>query len=269
MTVGAGRVRASTVACRGLTPDPGPGHPGRHRIGSRGSAGLGLSHEHQMHLFDRGGNGGWPVAGSATAALPSCLPYSPTMGQTFQPGTLPATVARPGQLGSLNRRSAPFTGTSRAGATGLEPATSGVTGRRSNQLSYAPGGGFHSIAGHFGFGRPDVWAGRGEPGREGASRASGAGATFGPPASLSQRIDLRRTCPTRPWARCWDQRRGPFGVPVVVLGQVGRLVAASGIGAGSVDFRTGTWDVLGCARAAGQGCPASRSHGRRAQRGPC
>src|SRR3954471_18716562 len=28
-----------------------------------------------------------------------------------------------------------------AGATGLEPAASGVTGRRSNQLSYAPGRG--------------------------------------------------------------------------------------------------------------------------------
>jgi hypothetical protein len=26
----------------------------------------------------------------------------------------------------------------RAGATGLEPAASGVTGRRSNQLNYAP-----------------------------------------------------------------------------------------------------------------------------------
>ncbi len=29
----------------------------------------------------------------------------------------------------------------KAGATGLEPATSGVTGRRSNQLNYAPGRG--------------------------------------------------------------------------------------------------------------------------------
>jgi hypothetical protein len=32
----------------------------------------------------------------------------------------------------------PKGGVTKAGATGLEPATSGVTGRRSNQLSYAP-----------------------------------------------------------------------------------------------------------------------------------
>ncbi len=32
----------------------------------------------------------------------------------------------------------PMSGVTKAGATGLEPATSGVTGRRSNQLSYAP-----------------------------------------------------------------------------------------------------------------------------------
>jgi hypothetical protein len=32
-----------------------------------------------------------------------------------------------------------------AGATGLEPATSGVTGRRSNQLNYAPWRAGHCI----------------------------------------------------------------------------------------------------------------------------
>ncbi len=31
-----------------------------------------------------------------------------------------------------------FLGESMAGVTGLEPATSGVTGQRSNQLSYTP-----------------------------------------------------------------------------------------------------------------------------------
>ena len=36
------------------------------------------------------------------------------------------------------RESSQYAGEKRAGATGLEPATSGVTGRRSNQLNYAP-----------------------------------------------------------------------------------------------------------------------------------
>jgi hypothetical protein len=41
----------------------------------------------------------------------------------------------------LNEKSPAVAGLVRGtGATGLEPATSGVTGRRSNQLSYAPRG---------------------------------------------------------------------------------------------------------------------------------
>ena len=39
-----------------------------------------------------------------------------------------------------------------AGATGLEPAASGVTGRRSNQLSYAPAKG-HPFQGRFMYSR--------------------------------------------------------------------------------------------------------------------
>ena len=48
-------------------------------------------------------------------------------------------VARSGRSRrSSEQRKLPVPGNSRAGATGLEPATSGVTGRRSNQLNYAP-----------------------------------------------------------------------------------------------------------------------------------
>jgi hypothetical protein len=46
---------------------------------------------------------------------------------------------RPNDMVSA-RKSRPAQAAFGTGATGLEPATSGVTGRRSNQLSYAPRG---------------------------------------------------------------------------------------------------------------------------------
>ncbi len=48
-------------------------------------------------------------------------------------------AVRPFFLGARRDLSRIGTGKRVAGATGLEPATSGVTGRRSNQLSYTPG----------------------------------------------------------------------------------------------------------------------------------
>jgi hypothetical protein len=130
----------------------GRGRLGRHRIGSRGSAGLGLSHEHQVPFLNGTGRrwlaSCW-VSDCGSAELPA-------LERNDEPNVPAGNVARdgcppwPARLRS--RRSSRFPGATRAGATGLEPATSGVTGRRSNQLSYAPEGA-PSIAGATGFGR--------------------------------------------------------------------------------------------------------------------
>ena len=48
--------------------------------------------------------------------------------------------------GRTNRRFFAIIGPKMAGVTGLEPAASGVTGQRSNQLSYTPGKGLDHLA---------------------------------------------------------------------------------------------------------------------------
>ena len=66
----------------------------------------------------------WPRPAEVRPDAPARAPHS---------GSRPFIRSNPAEFKTISVR---FDGV--AGATGLEPATSGVTGRRSNQLSYAP-----------------------------------------------------------------------------------------------------------------------------------
>src|SRR5918995_5313359 len=70
-----------------------------------------------------------PSTASSSADLGSPAGSTGTAGLSPTNRVLPAIPVR--DVRRMRKRQ-------RAGATGLEPATSGVTGRRSNQLNYAP-----------------------------------------------------------------------------------------------------------------------------------
>ena len=69
------------------------------------------------------------LAGHASALFAPAVPKHVPQGASDRRRATP-----------LKRKTRRVQRVSRAGATGLEPATSGVTGRRSNQLNYAPAG---------------------------------------------------------------------------------------------------------------------------------
>ena len=117
---------------------------------------------------------------------------------------------------SAQEENPPCAAGSRAGATGLEPATSGVTGRRSNQLNYAPAG-RPSVAAPVPRGTGpvstlQVWAqSTGSRSRSSCSQRSpgcGAGSSSARSRSSGSRRRLHRlprrdrTCSTAGRARC-------------------------------------------------------------------
>ena len=123
------------------------GDPETRPAGSPAPCERGRREQHAAEI-ERCGRGTCDLATAIQTVTTSQVFDTPHEGDSLEKrtrkfsGTLPATVARLSNDEPLTTRSARLAGTSRAGATGLEPATSGVTGRRSNQLSYAPWTGF-------------------------------------------------------------------------------------------------------------------------------
>jgi hypothetical protein len=122
--VGAGRCRA----CRSRRCQA-PARDGARRRRSRGERGV------DRKAVPAGDN---PIAvdrGSRRMNLRrDARKVPPSASTTVARGGCPLPTSASRRL----TRNRGFAGETGAGATGLEPATSGVTGRRSNQLSYAP-----------------------------------------------------------------------------------------------------------------------------------
>ena len=85
----------------------------------------------RVQLIDAEYNGPWELPALGAVTAPTAV--------LIRPDGYVAWVGAGTDLGCRSADHLVRTRAVKTGATGLEPATSGVTGRRSNQLSYAPG----------------------------------------------------------------------------------------------------------------------------------
>ncbi len=114
-----------------------PRHPALHRPPSRPSRRPSRAPRRSPLALPPGP----PRRGHHAARRPRRLaPTTAHLSAQALPNSATHTTRKPPVAAARNAERPGLQGLPPAGATGLEPATSGVTGRRSNQLSYAPGG---------------------------------------------------------------------------------------------------------------------------------